>query len=258
MKGWFRSCQIFFRETESDSEVTSFFGDISLRGWMIIAFFVFATYIVLRIVLRSQVEPLNCLSPLKFMGLFFNEGLDVSSKFTQRFSFLITLILVFYLTTLFDCLFNTSLVVKKKPFVVDSLEDLLQTDLRTMFFRSDPSTANFPRDENEVIRKVWKKAVDMDIEKSYVDLALDSASIPRQMKLLSSGVNKVALITRDLLIDAVNVIQCNVHNIKSWISRKPILKMPFAGIMSKNCSICKEQDSADNSIYIRYDNSQHT
>lgn len=243
-----------YKETESDSEVTSFLGSISLRGWIMIALFTYITYKVLQLALRKKKKHLSPFSPLKwsFMGLFFNEGLDVSSKFKQRLSFLVTLILVFYLTTLFDCMFNTSLVVKEKPFVVDSLDDLLQTNLRPMFFRSDPSTTNFPKDKNEVLRKVWKKAVDMGIEKSYIDLALDPTTIPKQMKLMSSYVDTGALIARDLLIDAVDVIYCNVYKKPSWVSRQSILKMPFGGIMSKNCSICSEQDSADNSVYIRY------
>ena len=138
-------------------------------------------------------------------GIVFDEGMKMPRMNGLRL-LLISFVLLVILTKMhFFGLFNTSLVVLMKPFVYDSLEAVLHSHLRPMFFKSDPAT-NFRKYEtgqHEILAKVWQKVDDMGIENSLLELDLYSM---KQLDLILKHGKGAEFISLERLVDLVSVL----------------------------------------------------
>lgn len=162
---------------EESSEITESFKNFSWNFWVVFGAFVIFIYLVWKVASKWNPRYENYGLLWGIFGVILNEAFQMPRRVSLRVLLLSFVFLVMLTKMHFSGIYKTSLVTTKHPLVYNTLEQILHSDLRPMFFRSDPGTNSF-KNRDGILKSIWEKAEKMGLDDSLIDLDLYS---PKQL-----------------------------------------------------------------------------
>lgn len=163
-------------------------------------------------------------------------GHESQIGFQYRIIWFILIFMYFYMITFYNAMFSTDLVTHSKPQNIESLQDLVESNLKPVWLNGNPLTYDFRAGVLPIYARVWEKAKKMGIESSLYDLDL------KNLKFLESKRNNSAFIAQSLFINFLRHYYCETRHSSGYVA-----KMKFS---KKRCYSLQEERSARNQISV--------